>query len=83
MNSFLREVLAAHDGIDGWERYRKVSATIVSGGDLFDAKGIKPDTTPRKVSAATKRERMTADLTSQKDRTYVWIDVAEVALEGD
>jgi hypothetical protein len=38
MNSLLEEVLAAHGGIDRWKRYGKVSATIVSGGDLFDAK---------------------------------------------
>jgi hypothetical protein len=60
MNGLLREVLAAHGGIDRWKRYGKISATIVSGGDLFDAKGLKPDMTPRKVSAATKVERMIA-----------------------
>jgi hypothetical protein len=133
VNGLLREVLAAHGGIDRWKRYGIVSATIVSGGDLFDAKGLKPDTTPRKVSTATKRERMIAmpfghrdwkmtfgpervviedekgavvaersnprdtfagfwfptkrrahprnsDLTAVRDRTYVWIDVAEVAV---
>jgi hypothetical protein len=58
MNGLLREVLAAHGGIDQWKRYGKISATIVSGGDLFDAKGLKPDMTPRKVSTATKVERM-------------------------
>jgi hypothetical protein len=60
VNALLGEVLAAHGGIDRWKRYGKVSATIVSGGDLFDAKGIKPDPTPRKVSTATKGERMIA-----------------------
>jgi hypothetical protein len=60
MNGLLREVLAAHGGIDRWKRYENVSATIVSGGDLFDAKGVKVDTTPRKVSTATKSERMIA-----------------------
>ena len=60
MNRLLREVLAAHGGIERWERYENVSATIVSGGDLFDAKGIKEDTTPSKVSTATKSERLQA-----------------------
>jgi hypothetical protein len=60
MNGLLREVLAAHGGIDRWKRYGKISATIVSGGDLFDDKGLKPDMTPRKVSTATKVERMIA-----------------------
>jgi hypothetical protein len=60
MDALLREVLAAHGGIDRWKRYGKVSATIVSGGDLFDAKGLKSDMTPRKVSTATKVERMIA-----------------------
>lgn len=60
MNGLLREVLAARGGIDRWKRYGKISATIVSGGDLFDAKGLKPDMTPRKVSTATKVERMIA-----------------------
>ena len=45
MNGLLGEVLAAHGGIDRWKRYGKISATIVSGGDLFDAKGLKPDMT--------------------------------------
>src|SRR6201987_4678281 len=60
MNGLLGEVLAAHGGIGRWERYGKISATIVLGGDLFDAKGLKPDMTPRKVSTATKVERMIA-----------------------
>jgi hypothetical protein len=60
MNGLLAEVLAGHGGIDRWERYGAVCATVVSGGDLFAAKGIKADTTPRKVSMATKSERMVA-----------------------
>jgi hypothetical protein len=60
MNGLLAEVLAGHGGIDRWERYGAVCATIVSGGDLFDAKGINADATPRKVSMATKSERMVA-----------------------
>lgn len=86
MNGLLREALAAHGGIDRWKRYGKVSATIVSGGDLFDAKGIKPDTTPRKVSTYTKAERMIANDTLAQGFTgvIVQLEAAEYAIsEGD
>jgi hypothetical protein len=73
MNGLLREALAAHGGIDRWKRYGKVSATIVSGGDLFDAKGIKPDTTPRKVSTYTKAERMIATPFGEPDWKMIFV----------
>lgn len=60
MNSLLEKVLAAHGGIDRWKKWERVSATIVSGGEFFDAKGVRPDATARRVSVATKSEWMTA-----------------------
>jgi hypothetical protein len=82
MNSLLRDVLAAHGGIDRWERYGKVTATIVSGGALFDAKGIKPDTTPRKVSAATKRELTTARPSGNPDWKMTFVPDRVVIEDG-
>ena len=35
MNALLSKVIDAHGGIDRWEHYTKVEASIVSGGGLF------------------------------------------------
>jgi len=35
MNELLGRILDAHGGMDRWQSYEKVEATIVSGGGLF------------------------------------------------
>jgi hypothetical protein len=35
MNALLGKILDAHGGVERWERYTEVKASIVSGGGLF------------------------------------------------
>ena|SRR5215813_8292286 len=49
----LQKVLQAHGGLDRWNSYEKVQATIVTGGQLFGMKGTPQDSTPRRMTVAT------------------------------
>jgi len=57
MNQLLAEILDAHGGMKRWNEYQKVEATIVSGGGLFQLKGIPQDSTPRRMSVRLHEER--------------------------
>ena len=57
MNQLLAEILDAHGGMNRWNEYQKVEATIVSGGGLFQLKGIPQDSTPRCMSVWLHEER--------------------------
>jgi len=52
----LPEVLQAHGGLDRWNSFETVQATIVTGGQLFVMKGTPQDSTPRRMTVATRRE---------------------------
>jgi hypothetical protein len=56
MTDLLKRVLAAHGGLERWCRFENVGATIVSGGELWDIKGLKTDATRRRSTAATRRQ---------------------------
>jgi hypothetical protein len=47
MNELLARILDAHGGMDRWNRYAKVEATIVSG--FFALKGVPQDSNPRRM----------------------------------
>ena len=47
MNQLLADILDAHGGLKRWNEYHRVEATIVSGGGLFQLKGIPQDAAPR------------------------------------
>src|SRR5215470_14730482 len=57
VNQLLSEILDAHGGMDRWNEYHKVEATIVSGGGLFQLKGIPQDPAPRKMRVWLHEER--------------------------
>lgn len=57
MNPLLAEILDAHGGLNRWNEYRRVDATIISGGGLFQLKGIPQDPSPRKMSVWLHEER--------------------------
>jgi hypothetical protein len=40
MNELLARILDTHGGVDRWNSYEKVEATIVSGGGFFALEGI-------------------------------------------
>jgi hypothetical protein len=52
----LTRVLDAHGGVERWQQFTRVEATIVSGGLLFELKGMPQDPTPRRMTAALQRE---------------------------
>src|SRR5690242_11311780 len=57
MHELLARILDAHGGIDRWNAYEKVEATIVSGGGLFPLKGVAQDATPRRMTVWLHEER--------------------------
>jgi hypothetical protein len=57
MNELLARILDAHGGMDRWNGYNKVDATIVSGGGLFALKGEPQDSTPRRMTVWLREER--------------------------
>lgn len=57
MNQLLGNVLAAHGGIDRWNKYQKIEATIVTGGGFFAFKGMLQDPAPRHMSVWLHEER--------------------------
>jgi len=52
----LTKVLDAHGGLQRWRQFTRIEATIVSGGRLFELKGMPQDPTPRRMTAALQRE---------------------------
>ena len=50
MSQLLAEVIDAHGGIDRWNRYKEVRASIVSGGGFFALKGLIQDQEPRQMT---------------------------------
>jgi hypothetical protein len=55
-NELLEKAWAAHGGLDRWNSFDKVHATIVTGGQLFDMKQTPQDSAPREMTVATKYE---------------------------
>ncbi len=46
MNDLLAQVIAAHGGLDRWNTFKKVTATVVAGGGLITMKGLDDPHTP-------------------------------------
>jgi hypothetical protein len=57
MNELLARIIDAHGGMDRWNGYEKVEATIVSGGSLTALKGVLQDSNPRRMTAWLHEER--------------------------
>ena len=55
-SDLLQKVLEAHGGLSRWNSFDRVQATIVTGGQLFGMKGTPQDSTPRRMTVATRRE---------------------------
>ena len=56
MSDLFDSVLQAHGGLDRWRRFSQVTATIVTGGDLWGIKGLMPDPAPRQMTVALHHE---------------------------
>lgn len=57
MNELLANILDAHGGLDRWNEYERVEATIVSGGGLFPLKGVPQDSSARRMTVWLHEER--------------------------
>jgi hypothetical protein len=57
MNEVLARILDAHGGMNRWNEYHKVEATIVSGGGFFPFKGVVQDSSPRRMTVWLHEER--------------------------
>jgi hypothetical protein len=56
MNDLLERVIAAHGGIDRWNRFSTVTATLVTGGGLWGMKGLAQDPAPREMTVTLHEE---------------------------
>lgn len=57
MKGLLAQIIDAHGGIERWNQYKKIEATLVSGGGLFRLKGLPQDATPRRMTVWLHEER--------------------------
>jgi hypothetical protein len=46
----LNDIIEAHGGVNRWNQFSKIEARIVSGGKLFELKGVPQDATPRQMT---------------------------------
>ncbi|MBV8190802.1 MAG: hypothetical protein JO339_26410 [Alphaproteobacteria bacterium] len=53
----LTTTLNAHGGLECWNKYKKVEATIVSGGGFYPLKGVVADTIPRRATVWLHEQR--------------------------
>ncbi|MHC8326924.1 hypothetical protein [Pseudomonas sp. LB1P83] len=49
-HQLLDQVLTAHGGLDRWNSFDTVRATLVTGGSLWGAKGLTQDSAPRQMT---------------------------------
>jgi hypothetical protein len=57
VSELLNRILEAHGGLQRWNAYRQVDATIVSGGGFFMLKGVPQDSNPRRMTVWLHEER--------------------------
>jgi hypothetical protein len=50
MNDLLARAVAAHGGLDRWNKFKKVTATYVGGGGLWPMKGLEVIPNPAEVT---------------------------------
>jgi hypothetical protein len=60
MNKLLAEVIDAHGGMDRWNAYEAVEASMVSGGGFFALKGLIQDPDPRRMTVWLHEQRSSA-----------------------
>jgi hypothetical protein len=84
VNSLLEKVLEAHGGLERWQRFERVDATIVSGGGFFALKGIVQDADPRATTAWLHQERLSLQPYGAPDQRSVFTPdrVAVEKLDG-
>ena len=46
----LNDIIEAHGGLKQWNQFSRIEARIISGGNLFELKGVPQDATPRQMT---------------------------------
>jgi hypothetical protein len=67
MNDLLERVIAAHGGLDRWNKLKKVTATYVGGGGLWPMKGLEVIPTPAEVTVMAHEETTSISPFGQPD----------------
>ncbi len=67
MNDLLARTIAAHGGLDRWNIFNRVTATVVAGGGLFPLKGLETDPNPREMTVTLHEETATISPFGQPD----------------
>ncbi len=52
----LSQVLEAHGGLECWQKFNTLSATVVTGGEFWGFKGLVQDADPRRITIDLHRE---------------------------
>ncbi|BCL79223.1 hypothetical protein ccbrp13_16880 [Ktedonobacteria bacterium brp13] len=67
MHDLLARVIAAHGGLDRWNTFKRVTATIVTGGGLWPMKGLEQDPNPREETVTLHEETASVSPFGQPD----------------
>src|SRR5258708_23586009 len=57
MSNLLNRIIEAHGGLERWNQFNTVKATIVTGGALWAMKGLHQDPDPREMTVWLREER--------------------------
>ena len=53
----LNDIIEAHGGLNHWNQFSKIEAQIVSGGKLFELKGVPQDSSARQMTVWLHEQR--------------------------
>ena len=67
MNDLLEQATAAHGGLDRWNKFTEVTATMIGGGGLWPMKGFEPATIPTDVTVTLHGEHAVISPFGQPD----------------
>jgi len=68
MNDLLARAIAAHGGLDRWNKFKKVTATYIGGGGLWPMKGLEVIPNPAEVTVTLHEETSSISPFGQADR---------------
>jgi hypothetical protein len=73
INSLLADVLEAHGGLERWRTFTGLTSTIVSGGLLWELKGIDMQPVPRVAKTEFGRQWTSVTPFGNPDWTMTWV----------
>lgn len=81
MNDLLERVIAAHGGLDRWNTFTEMTATMLGGGGLWPMKGFEPAPIPTDVTITLHEENSTISPFGGPERRAVF-NPHRVAIES-